>query len=68
MDWQQAVTLGIVALTAGVFVWSRLRPRNLNQRCGAGCGCSGAASSRSVPAITFRARKGERPQIIMHNP
>ena len=38
-DWQTWTALGIVALTAGVFVWRALVKKK-KPGCGGGCGCA----------------------------
>jgi len=68
MDWQEPVALGIVVLTAGCFLWSRLRPKKPFQpdtHCG--CHAPGAGSTGNQPSMVFKARKGKRPQIIVRN-
>jgi hypothetical protein len=68
MDWQQLAALGIVGMTAALLFRSWLRRRRLKfsfQR-DTHCGCSTPASSSAPqPSIIFRARKGERPQILV---
>ena len=64
MDWQQVVTLLIVVLTAGLFILARFRRRRSKTGCGSACGCAGAASETPKISVTYKARKGERPQII----
>jgi len=63
MDWQQIAALSIVAITAALFVGSRLRRRKSALPCDSHCGCSG--SSASGPSVVYRARKGQRPEIII---
>ena len=65
MGWQETVALSIVTLTAGAFLWSRLRPRRFNFQQQTHCGCGSPSQSASRPSIIFRARKGERPQVIV---
>ncbi len=62
MDWQQAIALGIVATTAGTFLVTSLRKKRTP---GCGCGCPAAAGSPKGPAITLRAKRGERPQVVV---
>jgi hypothetical protein len=64
MDWQQIVALTIVMLTAGLFVRARLKRRSTRTVCGSQCGCSGPPPAGPKASVTYRARKGERPQII----
>lgn len=63
MEWQQAVSLAIVALTAVLFLREGLLRRKRSVRLCSGCGCSGTAPQGRV-SVTYRARKGERPQVI----
>ncbi len=62
MDWQQATALGIVALTATLFVASRFRRK---RGTGCGCGCAAAAGLAEKSSILLRAKKGERRQVIV---
>jgi len=65
MDWQQAVSLTIVALAAIAFLWAKFRPRKFSLKRGSPCGCGSAHTSKSQGSITFRAHKGGRPEIIV---
>jgi len=65
MDWQQAVALLIVAVTASLFLWARFRPRKFSFEQDTHCGCSAPGQSTPQNSIMFHARKGERPQIIV---
>jgi len=65
MDWQQAVSLFIVAITAGVFLRARLHRRKFKFQQDTHCGCSSPGGAASQNSIVFHARKGERPQIIV---
>ena len=68
MDWQQAAALGIVAATAGAFVLGRLRRRRFDFGRDTHCGCSSPSSGpASKSSVIFRARRGERPEIIIKN-
>lgn len=66
MNWQQVVSLLIVATAGGLFLRSHLLRRKLslvrNLPCG---GCPGQSSRRPQHTIIYRAKKGERPQIIL---
>ncbi len=65
MDWQQIIALAIVGIAAFLLIRSQLRPRS---RCGGSgqvCGCAGNSGPTPKGSIVFRARKGERPQIIV---
>jgi len=65
MDWQQAVSLSIVAATAVLLVGSRLRRRKFSLKPGNPCGCALADSGARGESIVFRARKGARPEILV---
>jgi len=65
MDWQQTTALGIVAVTAGLFLWSKLRRRKLSFAQATHCGCSAGSGQGTGSSIVFHARKGERPQVIV---
>ncbi len=66
MDWQQAVSLSIVVATAAIFIWLAFRPRKFSMKKGSPCGCDSSHSSAPQRgSITFHARKGERPEIIV---
>jgi hypothetical protein len=62
MDWQQATALGIVVITAALFVASRFRKRRAG---GCGCGCAAATGRPQRGTILLRAKKGERRQVIV---
>lgn len=64
MDWQQVVSLGIVALAA-TLLWrgqQRARKTGGGMACG---GCGSAGLSRSTDAIRFHARKDGQRRIIL---
>jgi hypothetical protein len=65
MDWQKIVSIGIVAFTAGAFLWAKLRRRKFSFEGDTHCGCSTSAGSKQ--SIIFHARKGQRAQIIVKN-
>ncbi len=66
MDWQQVTTLGIVAVTTFLLVRRNFRRRNFVLQRDLPCGCCAAGMSSSTQsAITYRARKGGRPEIIV---
>jgi hypothetical protein len=66
MNWQQFVSLWIVATTAVWLLWSRFRRRKFSFERDTHCGCA-AAGARSAPqySVVYRARKGGRPEIIV---
>ena len=65
MDWQQLVSLTIVGAAAVLLLRARFRPRKLSFQHATRCG--GCANANAVPqhTIIFRARKGERPQVVI---
>ena len=67
MAWQEIAALSIVGFTAAVFAWRFVRPGGLGKRKGFACSCAGA-SARSMPGMVFKARKGERAQILVKAP
>ncbi len=65
MEWQELAALGIVGLAAFLLLRPLLKKRT---QCGSkagGCGCAGSSGAAPKGSIVFRARKGERPQIIV---
>lgn len=62
MDWQQAIALGIVALTATLFL-ARLGRRKKGLGCG--CGCAAAAGTPEKSSLLLRARKGQRREVVV---
>jgi hypothetical protein len=65
MDWQQVAALAIVGVTAMWMVSSRFRRRKFSFQRDTHCGCGGGARAVAQPSIVFRARKGERPQVLI---
>ena len=65
MDWQALVSLLIVATTGALLVWSRFRHRKFSFQRDTHCGCSAVAHSAPQSSIVFRARKGERPEVLL---
>lgn len=64
VDWQEVIAILIVLTTAGLFIRTRWKRRAVQSHCGSHCGCVGASSTAPKVSVTYRARKGERPQII----
>jgi len=65
VDWQQITTLMIVALTAAIMVRERFRSRAATLG-GPGCGgCCTASHHGTPPTIILRARKGQRPRMMV---
>jgi hypothetical protein len=67
MDWQKIAALGVVAATAGLFLWAKLRRRKFSFERHTHCGCSTAGAPGAGTSIIFSARKGGRAKIIMKN-
>ncbi len=65
MDWQQIAALAIVGLAAFLLIRSQLRPRGHCLSKAGPCGCTSATGPAPKGSITFRTRKGERPQVIV---
>jgi hypothetical protein len=64
MAGQEIAALSIVGLTAAAFAWRLARPRGVGKKKGLACSCAGA-SPRSMPTMVFKARRGERAQILV---
>lgn len=62
VDWQEIISLAVVTVTAVIFVTVRLW-RHQKHHEFALCNCS--SKVRRQGSIIYRARKGERPQIII---
>jgi len=62
MNWQQVISLLVVALVAGLFLRGCLRRRKFSFERDTHCGCS-AAGPGGKGSIFFHARKGERPVV-----
>ena len=66
MNWQQVVSLAIVALAAGLLLWGRVRPRKFSFQRDTHCGCSAAdASAGQKSSIIFHARKGAPREVVV---
>jgi hypothetical protein len=66
VDWQQLISLGIVAGAAALLVWGKLRPqRGLSTRGHGHCGCSRMNSPSSGGSLRYEARKGQRARLIV---
>jgi len=64
MDWQQITSLGIVATAAAGLLRSKLKPRKAGWEKDTHCGCAVARQSTPPLGMVYRARRGERPQIV----
>jgi hypothetical protein len=67
MDWQKFAALGVVAVTAGIFLRAKLRRRKFSFEHDTHCGCSATGAAGSKSSIVFSARKGERAKITVKN-
>jgi len=65
MDWQRLVSLAIVAAAAVLLLRREFGRRRFNFERGAGCGCAAGSRTPASGSIVFRARKGERPEIVV---
>jgi uncharacterized membrane protein len=63
MDWQQLVSLAIVAGAALVLLGTKFRRRQFSFERDTHCGCSAGISPGYRGSIVFRARKGKRPEV-----
>jgi len=67
MDWQKIAALGVVGVTAGLFLRAKWPRRKFRFDRDTHCGCGGADSTGSKTSILFSARKGGRARIIVKN-
>ena len=65
MDWQQVVSLTIVSAAAVLLLRRQFRPQKLSFQRATRCGSCAHANSVPQHTIIFRARKGERPQVVI---
>ena len=65
MDWQQPVSLGIVFAAAVLLFGSKLRRRKFDFRHATHCGCQPVHQTAPGSSIVFRARKGQRAEVIV---
>jgi hypothetical protein len=64
MNWQQAVSLAIVASVAGLFLGGLFRRRKFTFERATRCGCTAPGRSEAKSSIVFHARRGERPAVV----
>lgn len=67
MDWQQLLALLIVATTAALFLWSSVRRKKFSFAKSTHCGCSSAQLPGPTQTIQFKAKKGQRPTVVVKN-
>jgi hypothetical protein len=65
VDWQKIVSLGIIGVAAAALLWGKFRPRKFSLERDTHCGCSTPGQSNPQSSMVFRARRGEKPQIIV---
>ena len=65
MNWQQVVSLMIVAAAAFLLFRKKFHRRRFSFERDTHCGCAGKGQARPQHSVVYRARKGERPQIIV---
>jgi hypothetical protein len=65
MNWQEIIALTIVASVVAAFAWARWRRRRFNFTRDTHCGCASPAHAAPGSSILYRARRGERPQVIV---
>jgi len=66
VNWQQIISLAIVAVSAGWLLRGLLRRRKFSFQHDTHCGCSMPdASSARKSTILFHARKGERSTVFV---
>jgi hypothetical protein len=65
MDWQQLVSLVVVASAAVLLLGSKFRRRKFSFARDTHCGCATSAGASPHSSIVFRARKGERAQVLV---
>jgi hypothetical protein len=65
VDWQQIVSLLIVAAAFGGLLWGRLHRRKFSFARDTHCGCSATDVSALQNSIVFHARKGEPRRVTV---
>ena len=65
MDWQQLVSLMIVAAAAGLLLAGKFRRRRFSFQGETPCGCGGVSRAGAQGSVVFRARKGGRPEVLV---
>jgi len=64
VDWQQTVSLIIVAGAVGALLWGKFSRRKFSFQRGTRCGCP-AVTQSTQNSIVFRACKGEPRQVVV---
>lgn len=66
MDWQQLVSLSIVAVAAGLLLRRKLRRPKFSFEQDLPCaGCAAVSQTSPQSSIVLHARKGERPRVVV---
>ena len=65
MEWQQLVSLVVVASAAILLLGGKFRRRKFSFARDTHCGCAVGRGSSPQGSIVFRARKGERAQVVV---
>ena len=65
MDWQQLVSLALVASAAVLLLRRNLSRRKFSFQRDAHCGCAPLSGSPPQASIIFHARKGARPEVLV---
>ena len=65
MNWQQGISLLIVATTAALFLRTKLQRRKFSFARDTHCGCSGPGQARPQHSVIYRKRKGGPSEIIV---
>ena len=63
MDWQQLVSLALVASAAVLLLGRNFRRRKFSFQRDTHCGCALVSQSSPPASIVFHARKGARPEV-----
>jgi hypothetical protein len=63
VDWQQFVSLVIVAAAVGGLLWLKFNRRKFSFQRDTSCGCSGGGGPVNKSSIIFHARKGSPPEV-----
>ena len=65
MDWQQLVSLVVVASAAVLLAGRKFRRRKFSFERDTHCGCAAVQESSARNTIVFHARKGDRPRVLV---
>jgi hypothetical protein len=65
MDWQQLVSLVVVASAVVLLVRSRFHRRIFSFERDTHCGCLSVQELSPQSSIVFHARKGARPEVVV---